>query len=633
MCGIVGVHVERGNALECDALNAARDQLVHRGPDAAGYLCDADTYFGFRRLSILDLSESGNQPMERSDVWIVFNGEVYNYLELRSLLEERGCRFTGTSDTEVALQWFIHEGVKCFERFNGMFAMALYDRRARKIVLARDRIGKKPLYVLKRPGLFAFASEMRAIQALPGGRTGVSAEALAYYFAFGFVPRWRAAFEDVIKVPPGTWMEFDIASGSLSAPRPYWSLRGFDPSVRSESEAVEAVSSLIDDATRIRLHSDVPLGTFLSGGIDSGIITGAVARQRREVPAITAIFPGEPEDEADAAASTAKRLGIPHLMIRVPTTTPDDIASCLSWFDEPFADFSAVPTSLVCKAARESGLTVLLSGDGGDEVFAGYENHSRAWAWRFVDRVASRTLRSLVHWFSDLLPADRQLQRFVSRLGEPVGISGLGAKLYLFERWPHKFLRADLRLGACQVEEIMAHSAATSADSPLTAAQLTDLSIYLPDDVLVKVDRMSMKNSIEVRSPLLDYRLIEMAFQIAERLRVRPESKNILRRVAERTLPSEVVRRPKKGFGVPVDAWFFSSSRWALYRDHLLSSPGLKELFRSDGLEKLWSSSRENVALRGSALKCLALSWWLEANASPTNVEPLPGQMALGSRS
>lgn len=623
MCGIVGVFADPG-VVTASAFDAWRDELAHRGPDQASSAYDRGLYLGFRRLAILDLSVAGHQPMTTGDGrWtIVFNGEIYNFEDLRRELETQGVRFRGHSDTEVLLSLLSREGPSAIRRLNGMFAFALYDALERTVLLGRDRLGVKPLYLQRTARTLAFASEVRAIAHAPGVSTDVDPFALGVFLRLGFVPEWASIHRGVSKLPPGHWCRFHLDRPELDeAPAPYWELPpvGEDGMGRREAEWVDEVEALLDDAVRIRLRADVPLGVFLSGGIDSGLVAAFAARHLPEVACFTVSFTGEPEDETPLAAATARHIGARLVTLDVDLRSGiERLPETMGLFDEPFADASALPTRLICAKAREH-LTVVLSGDAGDEAFAGYSNHVRAWRWRHVDRVPFR--RGIARAAASVLPFDSRFRRFVRRAAEPVGRFGLGAMLYPFEDWQKELLAPAYRVSG---EEIVRRydlrlpewSGATAIDQ----SQRVDLRSYMLEDILVKVDRMSMRHSLEVRSPFLDYRVVELGLRIPSSLRAPAgHSKHMLRLLAERHLPSEVCRAPKRGFGIPLRSWLrqpsVSDSMQARLRQ---SVEGFPDPFLPGGADRLWNDAWHDPARTGALTAALSWRWWCAARARPS---------------
>jgi asparagine synthase (glutamine-hydrolysing) len=581
--------------------------LVHRGPDDSGVWSDAASgvALGFRRLAIVDLSPSGHQPMwsPSGRFVVVFNGELYNFRALRAELEPLGYRFRGHSDTEVILaafeQWGIERAVR---RFLGMFAIAAWDTYRRELSLLRDRIGKKPLYVYREPGLITFGSELKALIAGPSFDRAIDAEALAAYLQYLYVPAPRTIFQTAIKVLPAHILTISDPALPLPQPRPYWSLReameaGLEnPLTGSDGEAVEALDSLLADAVKCRMFSDVPLGALLSGGIDSSAVVAMMQEvSNRPVKTYTIGF-GEAEfDEAAHAARVARHIGTDHTELRL---TAEDALSLVprlpDIFDEPLADPSQLPTLLVSQLARRH-VTVALCGDGGDELFGGYNRY--VYGMRMLPRVACipRAVRhgiaaglstvpaagwDRLHGLAAaVLPGDIPRHRFgerIQKIGELLSADSIDS-MY------RSLLSAWQRPGDVMARPTppvpLAGQVPGGGRRPqlLDRMMLADQSAYLPDDLLAKVDRASMAVSLEVRAPLLDHRIVEFSWRLPRRLKIRGDAgKWILREVLHRRVPPALVDRPKMGFSVPIDRWLRGPLRkWAeplLSRDALEAS-------------------------------------------------------------
>ena len=622
MCGFLGLADSLGRVIDDPALKHCRDLLRHRGPDSAGDYQDSQLYLGFRRLAILDLTPLGNQPMSTDDgqLWIVFNGEIYNHVELRQGLEQKGHRFRSSSDTEVLLHLFSEHGTQMFERLNGMFAMAVYDRQKKTVTLARDRLGKKPLFYWPHHRALGFASELRALRALPGFPTELDNSAVALYFRLGWVPGWACIHPGVKKLPPATWLKFSLTTGEIEGPKRFWSLPPVEVKKGiSENVWVDRIEALLWDATAIRLRSDVPLGVFLSGGIDSALITAAAAKQLQgNLTSLTIGFPDWADNEWPFAQATAEHLRIQALHEEMRADGVQMLPGILGHFDEPFADGSALPTSLVCQTARRH-LTVALSGDGGDELFAGYENHVRARYWSFLDGIPASMRRQFSLAATPYTSADSRIRRFFRRLCYDVGTFGMGGKLYPFEDWVEVCVRPEFRItvddmGRLCEERIDKWPGADALDQ----AQRTDIQLYLADDILVKVDRMSMRHSLEVRSPFLDHRVVELAMQIPSALRIPyGQNKHLLRRLAERHLPLQVTHAPKRGFGIPLGDWLFRSQYTSELKKIIMNgSHSAPDPLLPDGPARLWQMAERNVALHPALFRVLAYRWWQQSLSS-----------------
>ncbi|MGD9506490.1 MAG: asparagine synthase (glutamine-hydrolyzing) [Syntrophobacteraceae bacterium] len=607
MCGIVGFINFRGHQAD-DAANRIKrmaSAIVHRGPDEEGYFVDDYAAFGHRRLSIIDLS-SGQQPMGALDgqVQIVFNGEIYNFQEVRSELEAKGRTFTTRSDTEVILRAYIEWGEQCVEKLFGMFAFAIWDARDRSVLLARDRVGKKPLYYFYENGRIAFASELKALRAgdlCPGE---VSPEALDCYFTFGYIPAPRTVYRSVRKLPAAHVVH--VSERGFNERR-YWSLSFPEPVERSLDDAVDEFEALLDEAVKCRLMSEVPLGVFLSGGIDSPLVTASMASLMQDPVRSNSIgFDNEDYDELPLAEAVARRLKTDHRAFRVTPDVTETIDKIAWHFDEPFADSSAVPTWYVCKMAREN-VTVALSGDGGDEVFAGY-------TFRYAPHILeSKMRRALPVALRGLLfgpmgaayPGAAWIPKplRLKTIFENLAVSDAEA-FYQDLVW----LRSDTRgalytsdflnslKGFTPFETVRPLYAGSGARDPLSRSQYTDIHFYMTDDVLVKVDRMSMAHALEVRSPLLDHRIMEFASRLPVHLKLKGNrGKLLLRKAAERRLPPEVLNQPKRGFSIPVAQWLRNELKPFVEDAVFSKSSTLSNMLRTKQLQRIWDEHQRGA--------------------------------------
>lgn len=554
MCGIVGFAAAPGRAAPearvGEAMNAA---IVHRGPDDGGVHREDAVLLGMRRLAIIDLG-GGHQPMFSADGHrvLVFNGEIYNFRRLRAELQSMGHRFRSDSDSEVILVAYEAWGEAAVARLEGMFAFALWDRTRGQLLLARDRLGKKPLFLWDGPDGLGFASELKSLLALPGFRRDVDTGVLPGYFAFGYVPSPRSIFRDVRKLPAGHYAVW--RDGRLREER-YWQL-DFAPTFQgSEAEAEQQLHDRLQAAVDDRLVADVPFGAFLSGGLDSSVVVALMAqRMTQPVKTFSIGFKEARYSELSGAKRVADILGTDHHELVVEPEATELIEKLVWHLDEPFADSSALPTFLVSELARPH-VKMVLSGDGGDEGFAGYERYLKFLALQRLGPlrgVASMGLRAA----GGVLPGlfGQRLRRVGERLGERFPDSYLsGVALSRPEQ-----MRA--LLGPAGAEGYAAlHPLFRADDARPMIDRIVDADIrsYLLDDILVKLDRMTMAASIEGRAPLLDHRVVEFAVRLPAHLRVRDgRGKHLLRQVARRWLPSDVLDKPKQGFAIPLPDWF-----------------------------------------------------------------------------
>jgi asparagine synthase (glutamine-hydrolysing) len=602
MCGLTGIFDPRGRGPMAPAVQAMTDRLIHRGPDADGVWTDdaAGIALGHRRLSIIDLSPAGAQPMASAcgRYVIVYNGEVYNAEDLRRDLAAAGATpdYRGHSDTEVMLAAFSRWGVRAaMDRLIGMFAFALWDRKERCLTLARDRLGIKPLYWGEADGLFLFASELKSFHAHPGFRPEIDRAALAAYMRYNYVPAPASIYKDVFKLEPGCLL-FKRAEQPARVER-YWDLRRIAhdgqsaPRDLSDRDAVDEADALIGDAVKRRMVADVPLGAFLSGGIDSSTVA-ALMQAQSDVPVKTFSigFDAAGYDEAPHAAAVAKHLGTDHTELYVdPGQALDVIPRLPEFYDEPFADSSQIPTYLVSALTRRH-VTVALSGDGGDEVFAGYTRY--AWGDLLRRRTGRipRPLRAgaarMLHCLSEdswdrllkHLPVAKRLSHPGQKAHKLADVLALPDDMALFRRLITAWRDPAAVVPGATETPTVAWDDGVREDVPrfMERMQLLDSLMYLPDDILTKVDRASMAVSLEARVPLLDHRVVEFAWSLPRRLRVRDgQGKWILRRVLDRYVPPALTERPKMGFGIPVDRWIKGPLRdWA---EDLLSPAALAE--------------------------------------------------------
>jgi asparagine synthase (glutamine-hydrolysing) len=587
MCGICGEMSFAARPVDERALVAMTDTIRHRGPDhGAIYRSDdGETGLGFRRLSIIDLSATANQPIGNEDgsIQLVFNGEIYNFQELRKGLVERGHAFRSNSDSEVIVHLYEELGDRAIDRLDGMFALALWDGRQQRLLLARDRAGKKPLYTYSSGDRVVFASEPKALLGHPDLHIEVDVEAIPYYFLYGYVPHPQTIYRGIRHVEPGTVVSFDRAGQRTD--RRYWQLTfagvrlkpdatsKADTTLHSRTEAAARVRELVTAAVERRLVADVPLGAFLSGGLDSTIIVGLMSQLMREpVRTFSLGFEGDSDfDETGIARATAARFGTRHTEFKVKPSAIDLLDTLVYHHDGPFADSSAIPTYLVSKLTREH-VTVALTGDGGDEVFAGYLRFGAALAADRVPRWAGQAGSALL----SLLPTPRNERQLVAR-GRRFARAARLPRQERLVAWAGVFyddlgqllgVDGDLPVDACHhIRDL----AGIDGASPLNQLLAANFHSYLHDDLLVKADRMSMANSLEARAPFLDRDLMEYVAGLPDNFKLDGRTtKAILREAFADLVPAQVQQGAKKGFGVPLDAWFRGELQDCV-RDTLLS--------------------------------------------------------------
>lgn len=610
MCGIVGLyHFDRHRPIDRVLFLRQNDALSHRGPDDGGVYVGDGVALGQRRLSIIDVS-GGHQPMWDPELrlGIVFNGEIYNYKELRDHLEAKGHHFRSHSDTEVILASFREWGAACVEHFVGMFAFALLDRKERTVFLARDRLGKKPLFWWRNEGRVLFASELKSILLDPSVPRLLEPTAVADYYAYGYVPGPGTIFRDIQQLPPGHTM---LIGGHGVSQHRYWDVdfSNVDETANLQENANRLIETLTD-AVKLRLRSDVPLGAFLSGGVDSSLVVALMAGQLdRPVNTNTIGFTESEYDERAYAKETAELYGTQHHE-RVVAADAAGLLHDLSWFyDQPFGDSSAIPTYRLCQATREQ-VTVALSGDGGDESFAGYRRYVFALAEHEVRRRVPAVVRQgVVGPLARLYPKADFLPRPLRAKATLTNVATSLERAYflsLTQKTYPRLLAKDFLRGLDGYDPYVhfeRHLARAGTQDPLGRLQYVDLKTYLVDDILVKVDRASMAHALEVRVPLLDHRVVELAARTPSRYKLRgSETKVVLKAAAERLLPKRILEREKRGFVVPLPEWFRGALRGPA-EEILFDRPGGHSgLLDTGGLRRLWYEHQLGVSNHATIL-------------------------------
>lgn len=591
MCGICGVIHFDGRPVTEELLRAMNDRMRQRGPDGAGYFIDGAFGFAMRRLSIIDIAGS-DQPLANEDgsVLLVFNGEIYNFRDLRKEMSAQGHRFRSAGDGEAIAHLYEAYGQDCWRRLRGMYAIALWDRRQKRLLLARDRMGQKPLYYYHDRAVFVFASEIKALLAHPGlprvSRFASGAAALADYLTFGYIPAPETAFKGIKMLPPARSMS--VSAAGERQEKPYWTLPKVAPprANAKASEHVEPLRAKLEEAVKLRLMSDVPLGAFLSGGLDSSLIVALMRRHSSAAVQTFSIgFAGDDSfDETPYAAQVARVLDTKHQSFRVQPEAMNLLAELVWRQDQPFADSSAIPTYLVSKLTRQQ-VTVALTGDGGDELFAGYERFYAAALFQRLSILPKPVWRGLARLLARLPEgtayADRvkRAQRFARAAALPVA-QGYFDLLRVCSPSLIAALRASGGRDAADFARYL--DAAEKLPGALLNANMRS---YLPDDLLIKADRCSMAASLEARAPFLDHELVELAAAIPFNLKLKGSSgKFILKEAARGILPDAIIDRRKHGFGIPLGAWLRRDM--SPVRDILLSRRARERgLFQSDAIE------------------------------------------------
>ena len=619
MCGIAGMLASNPEGYpDGEAVRRMCDAMVHRGPDDHGYLADGACALGHRRLSIIDLRPEGAQPMTNEDgsVAIVVNGEIYNYQALRRELEAKGHRFKSRSDSEVIVHLYEEEGVAFLDRLRGMFAIALWDGPRRRLVLARDRFGKKPLFYHAGFEGLVFASELGALAESNHFERRPNVEAIDSFLCLQYVPSPWTAFEGVRKLPPGCRLVCE--NGQIGEPERYFELRFDQPTRGSLPELTERLHAQIEDAVRVRMVSDVPLGAFLSGGVDSSLIVAMMAKHSSQPVKTFAVgFSGKDFSELPYARLVAQRYGTDHHEIVVEPDMASIIPELVRHYGEPFADTSALPTWYLCQHTR-AGVTVALSGDGGDEAFSGYPryNHSRtARALRALPGPLPSMLAAAIA--SIPLPAAQKVRDFGRRLMEPEHVRFLGLAAHI----PHadRLALYGPAMRARFYDDPVARRfaklyAASTASDPINRLLDLDIQTYLTDDILTKVDVASMAHSLEVRCPLVDQDLMVFAASLPGDVKLRRlTTKLILREVAKPLLPKRILKRPKRGFGIPVNRWMREDLA-PLTRDVLLDRTARERgIFEPAAIEALLQQHQRGEPRGDQLWALMMLELWYRA--------------------
>lgn len=637
MCGIAGLVDLNSRPADTTALRRMCDLLEHRGPDDQGMYVNCSAALGQRRLSIIDLA-SGQQPMSNEDgtIWLTFNGEIYNYRELRKELTSRGHRFATDSDTETIVHAYEEYGEDCVHHLRGMFAFAVWDTRQQRLLMARDRAGKKPLFYTIIGGQFVFSSELQSLAGFPGFRRDISPQAVDDFLTYGYVPPPGSIFQGVHKLPPGCLLTLTPNTGQREPQiRRYWQL-DYSPKLRfsCEDEALDAFTEVLTEAVRLRMVSDVPIGALLSGGIDSSLVVALMSGLGSEsVETFSIGFEDQGFNELPYARMVAERYGTRHHEFIVRPDAVEILPDLVRHYGEPFADSSAVPSYYVSRLTRQH-VTVALNGDGGDESFAGYDRYLGSIVAERYRRLPAilrkRVIEPTLSLVPESLPARnrlRQARRFVANAAEPEAVR--------YSRWVSQFSperRQQLytsgfceQLGSYQAETLYLEEASRArerCDNGIDRLLALDVETYLPSDLLVKMDIASMANSLEVRSPFLDHKVMEFAARLPAQYKLRGrQSKYLLRRLGRRLIPPGALNRRKMGFGVPLARWFRNELQPMLH-DVVLSDRALQRgYFNPDylrGLVQDHTNSKTDHSFQLWALLWLEL-WHREFYDAPAS--------------
>ncbi|MBX2857600.1 MAG: asparagine synthase (glutamine-hydrolyzing) [Cellvibrionaceae bacterium] len=620
MCGIAGFTRFHHPTGDENTLKQMGDAIIHRGPDAGGVYLDDGVGLCHRRLSIIDLSEDGNQPMfsEDGNLALVFNGEIYNFLPLRAELAKEGYKFKSKTDSEVILALYEKHGEQMVEKIFGMFAIAIWDKKLERLLLYRDRIGKKPLYYYSKNGYFVFASEIKSLLSLPHLEKNIRADAVYDFFTYQYIPDPKTIFEDVFKLEPGHYLS--VTKDALEN-RQYWQL-SFADKLSGDNQAIaDELLAVIDENVRNRMISDVPLGAFLSGGVDSSGVTALMAKNAKDRVTTCAIgFDSEKFDEVQFAEEVAKQYDTKHYEFTVRENVTENLEAIAAYFDEPFADPSLVPTYFVSQLARQK-VTVALAGDGGDESFAGYskyvtdqvENNLRS---KVPQVLRKKLLPPLISLFN-VVPGKlaKRLRSLLTTLKHDADYGFFITNSFMDDTFWNKVVRKDFsdKLGGYHPSEVtLKHYWEADADNHLDRILYTDIKTYLPGDILVKVDRMSMANSLEVRAPLLDASVVEFAAKIPAHLKLNNgDKKHILKKSLSKYLSHDILYRKKMGFSVPLDDWFRNEIKGVAEKTLFDCKAGLPDYFKMEELRKIWHMHQLKQADYSSELwSMLMFQFW-----------------------
>jgi len=619
VCGIAGkVYTDRSRPVDPRLVQRMLDTIRHRGPDDEGLWVNGHVGLGSRRLAIIDLSPRARQPMTNDDgsLHLVFNGEIYNFQALRADLERRGHRFRSDSDTETILRLYEDEGIKCLDRLWGMFALALWDARDGSLIVARDRLGKKPLFYHFNGEHLVFGSEPKTILQDPDVTAEADPSAIDHYLTYGYVPSPLSAFRGLRKLPPAHYLR--LHEGALSVER-YWTLRYSPKREEREDHLIEELGALLREAVRLRLIADVPVGALLSGGLDSSTVV-ALMRQvtSGRITTFSIGFEDADYDELRYAREVARRFDTDHHELVVRPNAVELLPRLVWHYNEPFADSSAVPSYAVCQMARRL-VTVALNGDGGDESFLGYDRYQAARLGRLADALPRPLLAGVVHgasWLPHTDPKSRvhALRRFVEALGLE--------RARRYARWMVVFDEETRRAlctpafqsavaGGTPLARLDALFASADGDGDAEAAASADVHLYLPDDLLVKMDIASMANSLELRSPFLDHRVVEFAAALPSRMKLRGTTQKYLVKALMRgVLPESILGRAKMGFAVPIDRWLRQELRQMTHDVLLDSRARQRGYFDPEGVRKLLEAHEAGQPRHRQLWALLMLELW-----------------------
>jgi asparagine synthase (glutamine-hydrolysing) len=563
MCGISGlIFIDNNRKVESHILKRMTDSISHRGPDDEGFYLNQNIGLGFRRLSIIDVS-AGHQPISNEDesIWIIFNGEIYNYLEQREILKNKGYKFKTATDTEVILHLYEEYGSDCLQYLRGMFGFAIWDNNKQQLFCARDRFGIKPFYYYLDDEKFVFGSEIKSLLKAGDVDKSLSYEALDSYFAFGYITSDLSIFKSIKKLQPGHYMVLSLKGKFSLDIKRYWEIQFAPDYTRTEEQWKEEILSCLSDVVKMHMISDVPLGAFLSGGIDSSCVVAMMAQNSNlPIKTFSIGFKEKAFNELEYAREIAQKYGCEHHEQIVEPESIDLLPKLVHAYDEPFADSSAIPTYYVSKLAREF-VTVALSGDGGDELFAGYDSYAHllklySYPFNFEFPFFNKLIWGTIH---KLIPGNIKGKLGVYYLSKNKYHMGAYANLWTKEERSKLILNRHNNINYSLASELYKMRILDNGyrNDFITNLQNLDLQTYLVDDILTKVDRASMLNSLEVRVPFLDHKFAELSFKIPPQLKLRSnDQKYILKKAMGALLPPNILNHPKQGFSVPLSLWF-----------------------------------------------------------------------------
>ncbi len=619
MCGIAGI-VNLGNIdVQVQDLKSMTDTIIKRGPDDEGFYMHKNVGFGFRRLSIIDIS-SGKQPLSNEDesIWVIMNGEIYNFQALRNSLLAKGHIFKSYSDTEVLVHLYEEHGLDFISKLRGMYAFALFDKKNNKVMIARDRVGIKPLFYSFINNSLIFGSEIKEIKKISGPLT-LNNRGILDYFTYGYTLNDKTCYTEIKKLLPAHYLVIDLNTYQTRVEN-YWKIKYTPDFTVSEAEWIERINSKLSETVKCHMIADVPLGAFLSGGVDSSAVVANMAKlSDRSIKTFSIGFKEEKYNELNYARIVSEKYKTDHHEFVLEPTSINIISDLVNMYDEPFADSSAIPTYFLSKLTREY-VTVAMSGDGGDEIFAGYSSYRKAALIQKKFKSMPSFVRTMIGTSAKLLPdhiIGKGLMHHISKSPEHLGAySNLFKEYELPKMLNQDFIDSLKNYSSIDSKINMIDSYKTN--DFVTNYELLDINAYMVDDILTKVDRASMANSLEVRVPLLDHEFIELAFQIPSSLKLKNgEGKYIFKKSLESSLPSEIMYRKKQGFAVPLKKWFRNDLNTMIHDELLTSNSLILNFINKKSIENiLTNSNRGKRDFSAQIWTLLFFHQWLKNNNS-----------------